>query len=100
MEEELGAPMYCAVVVSSRVTDTRIELYVRYHRKSIFDGKRKTFPVIIEHGNNDPAYKVERFLAARQLKPGDEIFVDPYGEEWCDPLYHNALVRRWNLRFA
>lgn len=98
MEEELGAPMFCAVVVGKQVTDYTVELLVRYHRKSIFDGKRKTFKVTVNRGATD--YKLQRYLSAKQLKPGDELFVDPYGEEWTEPMYHGKIRRAWNLKFA
>lgn len=98
METEAGAPMFKAVVVKKTVTSYEIELKVRYHRKSILGGKRKTFKVRIPFGATE--YQQHRYKMAKQLNPGDELFVDGYGEEWTDPLYHNALQRQWNLKFA
>ncbi|MBR3676759.1 MAG: hypothetical protein IKN71_06460 [Alphaproteobacteria bacterium] len=100
MEEELGAPMFCAVVVEKQVTDNAVELQVRYHRKSIFDGKRKAFKVIVNRGPTDSEYRLQRYLSAKQLKPGDELYVDPYGEDWTDPMYYGKIRRKWNLKFA
>lgn len=100
MEEELGAPMFRAVVVSKEIDDNVVKLQVRYHRKSIFAGKRKKFLVTVKNVNENSQYYLQKFLSAKRLEPGDEIFVDPYGEEWCDPVFHNCLQRKWNLKFA
>ena len=92
--------MYCAVVVKTLVTYYTVELQVRFHRKSIFDGKRKTFKVFVHRGTSDSQYRLERYLEAKKLKPGDELYVDPYGEEWTDPMYYGKIRRAWNLKFA
>lgn len=100
MEEELGAPMFRAVVISKKMNDGVIELQVRYHRKNFFNRKRKKFLVSVQRGEANSQYHLQKYLSAKQLEPGDELYVDPYGEEWCDPLYHNSLQRKWNLKFA
>ncbi len=94
---ELGAPMFKAVVVKKDVTPVAVVLKVRYHRKHFFDGKRKVFTLEVPFGNS--TWQQDRYNLAQMLQPGDELFVDGYGEEWSDPLYHNALQRKWNLRF-
>lgn len=100
MDFELGAPMFCAVVVKKLVTYYTVELQVRYHRKSILDGKRKTFKVFVHRGAVDTQDRLQRYLSAKQLEPGDELYVDPYGEEWTDPMYYGKTRRKWNLKFA
>ena len=98
MEDELGAPMYPAVVVKVHVMPDKIELSVRYHRKCILDGKCKTFKVSIPLGMTE--LQQHRYAMAKLLKPGDELCVGGSGEDWCDPRYHNAMQRKWNLKFA
>lgn len=100
MEDELGAPRFRAVIVKKTANECQVDLLVRYHRKSVFAPKRKTFKVSVPRGADAQSSSYERYLAATKLKPGDEIFVDPYGEDWCEPMYYDALRRRWNLRFA
>ena len=97
---ESGSPMFRAVVISKEIENNVVKLQVRYHRKSIFAGKRKKFLVTVKNVNENSLYHRQKFLSAKCLEPGDEIFVDPYGEEWCDPVFHNCLQRKWNLTFA
>jgi len=99
-EMELGAPMFRAVVVKKLVTHYTVELYVRYHRKSFLDKKRPSFKVFVHRGAVENKERLQIYLSAKKLKPGDEIYVDPYGEEWCDPMYYDKFRRKWNLRFA
>ena len=102
MDEELGALMFHAVIVSVQSSSSCIELKVRYFRHGI--EKRKEFAVKVSQFPLDylvgSCYQRQKYEAAAKLKPGDEIFVDPYGEEWCDPIYNNWFRRKWNLIFA
>ena len=97
-EIEAGAPMFQAVVVKTNVTPVAVVCEVRYHRKSIFDGKRKTFQLEVPYGSGE--YQRQKYELAKKLKPGDELYVDGYGVDCCDAVYHNVLQRRWNLKFA
>ena len=100
MEEELGAPMFQAVVVKNETTDDAVKLQVRYHRKNFFADERKVFEVVALHGSAGNRWLLERYLEAKALRPGDEIYVDPFGEEWCNPRQRNPFSRWWYLNFA
>ena len=96
MEIELGAPLFRAVVTKVLVTHYHVKLHVRYHRKSVLDEKRREFSMLI----NRNGCEARRFRKARRLKAGDELFVDPYGEDWTGPKHFCFLRRMWNLTFA
>lgn len=95
-EIEAGAPMFRAVVVENETTDSGVKLQVRYHRKHFWTDKRKVFEVKVPHNER----RLIPYLRAKALKPGDEIYVDPYGEDWCNPQQHNPFCRWWYLNFA
>ena len=99
-ELEAGAPMFRALVVENNTTDSSVELKVRYHRKNLFSGKRKAFKVVVPHMSGGNKWLLERYLQAKALNPGDELYVDPYGEEWCNPRQRNPFSRWWYLKFA
>ena len=94
---ELGAPMFRAVITQrTECVDEKgavIELKVRYHRKYWLSEKRKEFDVIVREQDG-------KYLEACNLEPGDEIFVDSDGENWCDPTKHNKFIRKWKCWFA
>lgn len=98
MDTELCAPRFKAIVTENHVTPEAVELQVRYLRKSIVDDKREVFKVLVKC--DVVGRQAEAYQAAKQLRPGDELFVDPYGEEWSDPKQRSFIRRRWNLTFA
>lgn len=100
MEIEVGAPMFRAIIVKKSMNEHSVILRVRYRRKSFFSLKRKCFDVVVNSADYVSYERYLRYCQIQKLKAGDEIFVDPYGEEWTNPLHHNFLLRQWNLRFA
>ena len=98
METTLEAPRFKAVIEKKDVTLKCIKLCVRYHRKSPFGEKRNTFNVTVPRGKSLQHEKM--YQTAKNLHPGDEIFVDGYGENWSSPIKHNALMRFLKLHFA
>lgn len=90
--------MFRAVVVTNETTDDEVKLKVRYHRKHLFADKRRVFEVKVPHGSGE--WLLRRYLLAKALKPGDELFVDEFGEDWCDPSQRSKLGRWWYLNFA
>ena len=98
MEVELEAPMYCAIVERKGVTSDRVKLYVRFRRRGIFANKRMTFRVVIDR--NNPRYTAKAYETVKSLQPGDELYVDGYGDEWNNPRRCNRVERWWNVHFG
>lgn len=98
MEVELGAPMYQSIVERKVVTLDKVKLYVRFRRCGIFADRRRTFRVVIDR--NNPHYTEKAYKTLSSLQPGDEVYVDGYGEEWNNPRRCNMVERWWNLRFG
>ena len=91
--------MHRAIVVQKNVTYSSIELRVRYRRKSILDPPRKCFNVVIRRSDYNKPELFWHYHEAQKLKRGDEIYVDPFGEDWCDPIYNKKIRRLLNLKF-
>ena len=100
MEVELCAPMLRAVVTKKLVTFYTVKLWVRFHRESIFCGKRKAFEVYIRRGMCNEQKQMQMYYAAKELEPGDELYVDSYGENLAEPMCYGKFRRWWNLKFA
>ena len=94
---EAGDPMFRALVIKKKITPVAIVLKVRYHRKNFFDNKRKEFRLEVPLGHNQ--WQQKWYKLAERLNPGDELYVDSCGKEWCDPIFHNTLQRKWNLKY-
>ena len=94
METEACAPLLRAVVVKKIKTGGEVRLVVRYHRGGIFAKKIRSFSVYIKKADQKKNYE-----AAIKLLPGDEIIVDPYGEQFDQFTYHNGFSRWINLLF-
>mgnify|MGYP007069866313 CR=1 FL=1 len=97
MENEASAPRFRAVVVSKKVTEKSVILRVRYHRNSITYQKRKSIKVVIEENNFSLYGRIKCYNEVKKLRPGDEIYVDPYAEEWTNPTFCGFFRRKWNL---
>lgn len=98
MEDILGAPMFRAVITSKTVTGSAVLLKVRYHRKNIFCEKRPEFDVRVGCGSS--SWEYEKYREAKTLLPGDEFYVDGYGQDWCEIIHHNPIRKLLNLWFV
>ena len=98
METTLEAPRFKAIIEKKIVTVNRVKIFVRYHKRHWSDQKRKTFLLTVHRGKF--LQHEELYQTAKNLHPGDEIFVDGYGKNWSSPIKHNALMRFLKLHFA
>lgn len=98
MEIEAGAPMYCAVVEKVVSTYNTVEMFVRFRRSHLLKEKRKSFAFIVHR--NDSKNTPKAYETLKALRPGDEIFVDGYGQEWSHPHRHGKVKRWWNKHFG
>lgn len=96
MDVEIGAPLFRAVITKKSEEADEVKLWVRYHRKSFFDDRRKEFEVVVKRDDKSQ-YQMQRYQTVKHLEPGDLIYVDVYGEDFTDPLQCNVIRRKWNL---
>ncbi|MBP1532090.1 MAG: hypothetical protein ILA52_01150 [Alphaproteobacteria bacterium] len=98
MENSLEAIQKRAIIEKKIITYYAIKLNVRYRRKSIFATKRETFSILVRRGTSD--YQFLLYRAAEKLNLGDEIYVEPSGQEWSTIIHHDFLSRIYNRFFG
>lgn len=97
MENSLNAPVR-AIIEKKIVMYYAIKLKVRARRKNIFAPKGKTFSILVRRGTSDFQFLLYR--TAKRLNLGDEIYVEPSGQEWSNIIHHDYISRIYNRFFG
>lgn len=95
MEIQSGAVCYRCIVTKKIVLIYGLKLLVCYYPDKLGGESLKPIEVVVRRGRTK--YEIRRYREIERLRPGDELYVDPLGEEWCNPKYRNFFRRMWNL---
>jgi hypothetical protein len=99
MELQDGAIFFRAVVEKKEVHSNYVKLQFRTKRHRPWDERRHSREMNVVWLSDDESAK-KQFWQAKRLRPGDELWVECYLEEWRDPKYCWFGRRWWNMLFG